>query len=104
MSGKEDDTRVRIQGEVVDGDGGEAGGCIEGLLWALSVFLCCITFPFSLFVILKQVQVRVKKVQCRKESSSGCIGIRESCDLQARKGQEGRRHGPGSVHHPPLHR
>ena len=60
MSGKEDDTRVRIQGEFVDGDGGGAGGCIEGLLWVLSVFLCCITFPFSLFVILKQVQVRVK--------------------------------------------
>ena len=57
MPGKDEDTRVRIQGEV-EGEGG-AGGCIEGLLWALSVFLCCITFPFSLFVILKQVQVRV---------------------------------------------
>jgi len=54
MAGKEDDTRVRIQGEV-DGQEG-AGGCIEGLLWVLSVILCCITFPFSLFVILKQVQ------------------------------------------------
>ena len=106
MSGKEDDTRVRIQGEFVDGDGGGAGGCIEGLLWVLSVFLCCITFPFSLFVILKQVQVRVKmsNLQCGKVSLSGCLGIRESCDLQARKGQEGRCHGPGSVHHPPLHR
>jgi len=56
MAGKDDDTRVRIQGEVVDNDSGAAGGCIEGLLWALSIFLCCITFPFSLFVILKQVQ------------------------------------------------
>jgi len=52
MSGKDEDTRVRI------GDDGDDGGdgCIGGLLWALSFFLCCITFPFSLFVILKQVQ------------------------------------------------
>jgi len=52
MSGKDEDTRVRI------GDDGDDGGdgCIGGLLWALSLFLCCITFPFSLFVILKQVQ------------------------------------------------
>ena len=61
MSGKEDDTRVRIQGEV-DGQEG-AGGCIEGLLWVLSVILCCITFPFSLFVILKQVQVSQNKIK-----------------------------------------
>ena len=60
MAGKDDDTRVRIQGEVVDNDSGAAGGCIEGLLWALSIFLCCITFPFSLFVILKQVQVTLE--------------------------------------------
>ena len=52
---KNEDTRVRIQD---DGDDG-GDGWIGGLLWALSVFLCCITFPFSLFVILKQVQVRV---------------------------------------------
>lgn len=55
MSGKEDDTRVRVQSEAVDGQEG-AGGCIEGLLWVLSVILCCVTLPFSLFVILKQVQ------------------------------------------------
>ena len=57
MAGKVNDTRVMIQGDIVDGDSGAAGGCIEGLLWFLSVFLCCITFPFSLFFILKQVQV-----------------------------------------------
>ena len=59
MAGKDSDTRVMIQGDVVDGDSGSgaAGGCFEGLLWFLSVFLCCITFPFSLFFILKQVQV-----------------------------------------------
>ena len=68
MSGKEDDTRVKIQGEVVDGQEG-AGGCIEGLLWVLSVVLCCITFPFSLFVILKQVQVSGNKIKSWIESS-----------------------------------
>ena len=62
MSGKDEDTRVRV------GDDGDDGGdgCIGGLLWALSLFLCCITFPFSLFVILKQVQVRVSNIDVEK--------------------------------------
>ena len=39
----------------------------------------------------------------KEESKSVFLGIRESCDLQAREGQEGRRYGPRAVHHPPLH-
>ena len=89
MAGKDDDTRVRIQGEVVDNDSGAAGGCIEGLLWALSIFLCCITFPFSLFVILKQVQVIYESTLYYNSVSFKPLfhsGIRESRDLQAREG------------------
>lgn len=39
------------------GSNGGAGGIIEGFLWALSVFLCCVTFPFSLFYMFRQVTV-----------------------------------------------
>ena len=41
----------------MDAEQGCGGSCMEGFLWVLSVFLCCITFPFSLFVIMRKVQV-----------------------------------------------
>ena len=42
-----------------DEDAGSGGaGCVmEALLWTISVFLCCVTLPFSLIFILQQVQV-----------------------------------------------
>jgi len=33
-----------------------AGGCIEALIWGISMLLVCCTFPFSLCVCMKQVQ------------------------------------------------
>merc|ERR1711963_229108 len=33
-----------------------AGACIEGLIWVISMLLVCCTFPFSLWVCMKQVQ------------------------------------------------
>jgi len=33
-----------------------AGGCIEALIWGISMLLICCTFPFSLCVCMKQVQ------------------------------------------------
>ena len=50
------DTRVQLAG-VVEEEASLGGSCMETFLWALSLVLCCITFPFSLFVVIKQVQV-----------------------------------------------
>ena len=50
------DTRVQLAG-VVEEEASLGGSCMEGFLWALSLVLCCITFPLSLFVVIKQVQV-----------------------------------------------
>ena len=52
------DTRVQQQlAGVVEEEASLGGSCMETFLWALSLVLCCITFPFSLFVVIKQVQV-----------------------------------------------
>ena len=52
------DTRVQQQlAGVVEEEARLGGSCMETFLWALSLVLCCITFPFSLFVVIKQVQV-----------------------------------------------
>ena len=52
------DTRVQQQlAGVVEEEASLGGSCMETFLWALSLILCCITFPFSLFVVIKQVQV-----------------------------------------------
>ena len=50
------DTRVQLAG-VVEEEASLGGSCMETFLWALSLILCCITFPLSLFVVIKQVQV-----------------------------------------------
>ena len=39
-----------------EGDGG-CSGFVGGLIWVISMLLICCTFPFSLFVTVKQVQV-----------------------------------------------
>ena len=55
------DTRVQLAG-VVEEEASLGGSCMETFLWALSLVLCCITFPFSLFVVIKQVQVSWSRV------------------------------------------
>ena len=71
MTGSDEDNRVRIQ----DGDGG-TDGCIEGLLWTLSIFHCCITFPLSLFFTLKKVQEYERAVifRLRRVKKGGAVG------------------------------
>ena len=39
-------------------DDSTVGGCVSGLIWVLSMLMICCTFPFSLCVCIKQVQVR----------------------------------------------
>ena len=39
-------------------DDSAVGGCVSGLIWVLSMLMICCTFPFSLCVCIKQVQVR----------------------------------------------
>ena len=73
MTGKDEDNRVRIQ----DGDGGDdADGCIKGLLWTLSIFLYCITFPLSLLFTLKKVQEYERAVIFRlgRVKKGGAVG------------------------------
>ena len=38
-------------------DDSAMGSCVGGLIWVLSMLLICCTFPFSLCVTIKQVQV-----------------------------------------------
>ena len=39
-------------------DEGAAGKCVAGLIWVVSIILICCTFPFSLCVCVRMVQVR----------------------------------------------
>ena len=50
--------KVSAGKQEVKGSSSSGGtGIIEGFLWALSVFLCCVTCPFSLFYMFRQVKV-----------------------------------------------
>jgi hypothetical protein len=40
-----------------DDDESAAGSCVAGLIWVLSMLMICCTFPFSLCVCMKQIQV-----------------------------------------------
>ena len=39
-------------------DDDAAGKCVAGLIWVVSIILICCTFPFSLCVCVRMVQVR----------------------------------------------
>ena len=55
-------TSIIVPGEADDDKDAGGGRVMEALLWTLSVFLCCVTLPFSLFWIFKQVQVRLFQI------------------------------------------
>ena len=67
ISGKAEEERIIVNnttGEVgYDNDDGGCGGCVGTLIWLISMLLIFCTFPFSLFVTVKQVQVRILKSQ-----------------------------------------
>merc|ERR1712211_213623 len=75
MSGKSDE-RVHIPGTVEEDDESCLGGCVSTFLFVLSMLLVCVTFPFSLFVILKQVQEYERAVIFRlgKIKKGGAVG------------------------------
>jgi len=59
MSGKSEDERILTEEPGQVGHDDEDSGCgsfIGWLIWAISMLLICCTFPFSLFVTVKQVQ------------------------------------------------
>jgi len=60
MAGKDEEQGVTLHGDEVgyDTDDGGCGGCVGTLIWLISMLLICCTFPFSLFVTVKQVQVK----------------------------------------------
>merc|ERR1712228_980532 len=71
MAGKDD--------ERIIGSGDEDSGmnsCVGILIWILSMFLICITFPFSLFVTVKQVQEYERAVIFRlgRVKKGGAVG------------------------------
>ena len=55
VSGKNDIERNDQVGYDAEDEG--CGGCVGTLIWLISMLLICCTFPFSLFVTVKQVQV-----------------------------------------------
>eukprot|EP00092_Neocalanus_flemingeri_P001288 GFUD01001376.1.p1 GENE.GFUD01001376.1~~GFUD01001376.1.p1 ORF type:complete len:345 (+),score=94.91 GFUD01001376.1:154-1035(+) len=82
MSGKNDEERIVLSesgqtGQVgYDDDDGGCGSCIGSLIWVLSMLLICCTFPFSLFVTVKQVQEYQRAVIFRlgRVKRGGAVG------------------------------
>eukprot|EP00092_Neocalanus_flemingeri_P001290 GFUD01001378.1.p1 GENE.GFUD01001378.1~~GFUD01001378.1.p1 ORF type:complete len:294 (+),score=89.69 GFUD01001378.1:64-945(+) len=82
MSGKNDEERIVLSesgqtGQVgYDDDDGGCGSCIGSLIWVISMLLICCTFPFSLFVTVKQVQEYQRAVIFRlgRVKRGGAVG------------------------------
>jgi len=73
------DIEVKVEKSVdkaVKSSSSSRGGFIEGFLWLLSVFLCCITGPFSLFYMFRQVKEYERAVIFRlgKIKKGGAVG------------------------------
>merc|ERR1711978_257248 len=68
--------RVHIPGTVEEDEESCLGSCVSTFLFLLSMLLVCITFLFSLFVILKQVQEYERAVIFRlgKIKKGGAVG------------------------------
>ena len=64
VSGKNDEETIAISNSGQNGQVGYddedtgCGSCVGTLIWLISMLLICCTFPFSLFVTVKQVQVK----------------------------------------------
>jgi len=80
MAGKAEEERIIVNnttGEVgYDNDDGGCGGCVGTLIWLISMLLICCTFPFSLFVTVKQVQEYQRAVIFRlgRVKRKGAVG------------------------------
>ena len=64
--GKNEEERIIVNNDQVgyDSEDGGCGGCVGTLIWLISMLLICCTFPFSLFVTVKQVQVLKVIIYC----------------------------------------
>merc|ERR1719244_782756 len=80
MAGKNEEERIignNTTGEVgYDTDDGGCGGCVGTLIWLISMLLIICTFPFSLFVTVKQVQEYQRAVIFRlgRVKRKGAVG------------------------------
>jgi len=80
MSGKNEEERVIISENNdqigYDTEDGGCGGCVGTLIWLISMLLICCTFPFSLFVTVKQVQEYQRAVIFRlgRVKRGGAVG------------------------------
>jgi len=78
MAGKDEEQGVIVHGDEVgyDTDDGGCGGCVGTLIWLISMLLICCTFPFSLFVTVKQVQEYQRAVIFRlgRVKRKGAVG------------------------------
>jgi len=74
MSGKNDIERNDEVGYDAEDEG--CGGCVGTLIWLISMLLICCTFPFSLFVTVKQVQEYQRAVIFRlgRVKRGGAVG------------------------------
>jgi len=82
MSGKNDEETIAISNSGQNGQVGYddedtgCGSCVGTLIWLLSMLLICCTFPFSLFVTVKQVQEYQRAVIFRlgRVKRGGAVG------------------------------
>jgi len=82
MPGNNDEEKIAItsfskDGEVEHDDGDDGcGSCVGMLIWLISMLLICCTFPFSLFVTVKQVQEYQRAVIFRlgRVKRGGAVG------------------------------
>jgi len=78
MAGKDEEQGVTLHGDEVGYDtyDGGCGGCVGTLIWLISMLLICCTFPFSLFVTVKQVQEYQRAVIFRlgRVKRGGAVG------------------------------
>jgi len=77
MSGKNEDGRIiNVDDEARDQEDTGCGGFVGILIWLISMLLICCTFPFSLFVTVKQVQEYERAVIFRlgRVKRGGAVG------------------------------
>jgi len=81
MAGKNEEERIIVNNDQVgyDSEDGGCGGCVGTFIWLISMLLICCTFPFSLFVTVKQVQEYQRAVIFRlgrvKRGGAVCPGL-----------------------------
>ena len=91
-------------------DESAAGTCVAGMIWVISILLIVVTFPFSLCVCIRMVQVSTFYVlQISIDfvhtylTEELFLGIRKSCHLQTWTHQERWSCWPWSLFHCSMH-